>query len=134
MKKRFAVTGVTSAALIMTLATSGPAQALDARAVCATAGALGDVIVFNYDGATDSIVLELGVTDTDRDGHHARVRLITKNVSGTVKRWTWRANTEAMTSLRWRTVAHEDSGIFEVGVQVARFEKDKLLNSCIDWA
>ncbi|MFE2938609.1 hypothetical protein ACFXKG_05965 [Streptomyces sp. NPDC059255] len=49
--------------------------------------------------------------------------------------WTWRSNTSgANTTKEWATTAQSSSGIYEVGVQVARFEGDTLLNSCTDWA
>lgn len=135
LKKRLAAIGVTSAALIATLATSSPAQAADAHAVCATAGAIGDITVFNYGSATRDVAYKVSVTDTDGDDHHVRIRLISKNHAGTVKRWAWHANTGGKnTSKTWTSVAHEDTGIHDVGVQVARFEKNRLLNSCVDWA
>jgi hypothetical protein len=134
MKKRFTIIGVTSAALFTTLVASVPAQAADVAAFCRTTGAVGDILVYNYDSARSSIVLTISVTDTLNDDHHARVRLLTENHAGTVKKWPWRANTDGVQqSKSWNTTATDDSGIFEVGVEVARFEKGERLNSCTDW-
>lgn len=91
--------------------------------------------VYDFSGATDHVRLFIGVTDTRADGHHARVRFLSKDVNGKTKRWPWRANTKGDGKSReWRTTAKNDRGIFAVGVQVARFEGGTILNSCVDWA
>ncbi|MDX3617080.1 hypothetical protein [Streptomyces europaeiscabiei] len=134
MKKRFAAVGITSAALFTTLVTAGPAQAVNVVAFCRTTGAVGDILVYGYDSARTDIILTISVTDTLGDDHHARVRLLTENHAGTVKKWPWRENTAGVQETKsWNTTASESSGIHEVGVEVARFEKNTRLNSCTDW-
>ncbi|MFE3741268.1 hypothetical protein [Streptomyces sp. NPDC059134] len=82
------------------------------------------------------VKVTLSVTDTSADGHHVRVRFVHKTSGGGVTvPWTWRSNTSgANTTKEWDTTARSTDGIYEVGVQVARFEGDTLLNSCTDWA
>ncbi|MFD4814786.1 hypothetical protein ACFWNS_40230, partial [Streptomyces sp. NPDC058418] len=78
----------------------------------------------------------LRVTDTSADGHHVRERFLNKGSGGVeVVPWQWRSNTSgANTTKEWDSTAQSTNGIYEVGVEVARFEGDTLLNSCTDWA
>ncbi|MGW2821493.1 hypothetical protein ACWC24_10870 [Streptomyces sp. NPDC001443] len=135
LKRRIALSScVASSALILGVLSATPASASNVFVSCSTTGANGDVSVSNFDGATDTIVLSLGARDTSADGHHVRVRLITKNQAGTIKYWAWHANYNGAGSTQsWDTYAHDESGIFDVGVQAARFEGDTLLNSCTKW-
>ncbi|WP_432076602.1 hypothetical protein [Streptomyces wuyuanensis] len=74
------------------------------------------------------------MSDTKADGHHARVRFLSKNTHGTVKYWGWRSNLDGTgTTKNWSTTASDSSGLFDIGIQVARFEGNTLLNSCTDW-
>ena len=136
MKKHITMAaGLVSSALFIGLISATPASATDATASCTTTGATGHATVYNFDGATDKITLNLGVYDSLADGHHVRVRLLTKNYVGTTKYWSWHANYDgAGVGKSWDTTATDSNGIFDVGVQVARFEGDSLLNSCTDWA
>jgi hypothetical protein len=76
----------------------------------------------------------MSVSDTAADGHHVRMRLITKNHVGTIKYWAWHANYGGAGTEKWLdTYAKEDSGIFDAGIQIGRFEGDTILNACAKW-
>jgi hypothetical protein len=125
--------GVSAAALV--LGTALPAEAATLLPSCSTTGANGTIRVDNFNGATSRINLSITVYDSLADGHHVRIRLVTKNSVGTVKNWSWRGNYDGEGTFKtWDTYAEDSSGIFDVGVQVARFEGDSLLNYCTDWA
>lgn len=107
-------------------------------ASCSTTGARGSM------GATVpsgdhwpfmEFKIALSVTDTSADGHHVRVRLLTKPVgSQQVFTWPWRSNTAGSgETMSVSTTAQAEYGIEHTGVEVARFEGDKKLNSCTDW-
>ncbi len=77
----------------------------------------------------------LTVTDTKADGHHVRVRYLSKTDPGTTVKWSWHALYDGQgTTLKYPTTARHEYGIVNMGVEVARFEGSKLLNSCTDWA
>lgn len=79
--------------------------------------------------------VEFTLSDIEPDGHHARIRLISKQHNNARKNWPWRKNTTGSgTTKTWRSSASDSAGLFEIGVQVARFEGNRLLNSCTDWA
>ena len=79
--------------------------------------------------------IALSVTDTSADDHHVRVRLLTKPVgSQQVFTWPGRSNTKGNgKTVSVSTTAQADYGIEHTGVEVARFEGDRKLNSCTDW-
>jgi uncharacterized protein YfaS (alpha-2-macroglobulin family) len=78
----------------------------------------------------------LSVTDTSADGHHVRVRYLTKsNVSSAPVKWKWHSLTSGKgTTLNYPTTAQDSNGIIDMGVEIARFEGNSMLNSCTDWA
>ncbi|MFD7441539.1 hypothetical protein [Streptomyces sp. NPDC059909] len=124
------------AALALTVVSSGSAQAAVPTVFrgCSTTGASGGYDANNYYGPDATISLNINLSDTSADGHHVRVRFLSRNVHGTVKYWTWRSNLDgAGTTKNWSTTASDSYGLFDIGVQVARFEGNTLLNSCTDW-
>ncbi|MFI0091022.1 hypothetical protein [Streptomyces bobili] len=74
--------------------------------------------------------------DTLADGHHARARLITEDVNGVIKYWPWHSDTNGANNgyESHNSYAINDSGIFDWGIQVGRFEGSTRLNACADWA
>jgi hypothetical protein len=136
MKKHVAIAmSILSSVALGTLATASPASAATLLARCNTTGASGGSTVPNFGGATDKISVTMSVDDTLADGHHAKIRLLTKNVNGTIKYWQWHRNDDgAGTSKTWNTTATESTGIFSVGVQVARGVGDTVTNSCTAWS
>lgn len=115
----------------------GP-QGAGGTASCSTTGARGSM------GATVpsgdhwpfmEFKIALSVTDTAADDHHVRVRLLTKPVgSQQVFTWPWRSNTKGNgETMSVSTTAQAEYGIEHTGVEVARFEGDRKLNSCTDW-
>ncbi|CAM5662458.1 hypothetical protein SHIRM173S_03690 [Streptomyces hirsutus] len=84
----------------------------------------------------DEFKIALSVTDTSADGHHVRVRLLTKAVgTDAVTTWKWRSLTSGSgNTLTESTTAQSSWGIWATGVEVARFEGDTKLNSCTDWS
>ncbi|MER7724936.1 hypothetical protein [Streptomyces sp. NPDC096323] len=126
---------VGAAALSLVLVASNPASAKDMVADCGTTGAVADVTIYDFNGATDRIDFHMEIKDSLADGHHARARLLTKTSSGAVVYWKWHSDTNGSGN-GWVTLnsyAIDDRGIFDVGIQVARFEGDTLLNSCKAW-
>ncbi|MFB7460125.1 hypothetical protein [Streptomyces sp. NPDC056188] len=136
MKKRFVMTaGILGSVLLVSLATATPASAQTLLARCDTTGASGSLTVPNFYGPTESIALSMTSYDTLADGHHSRIRLLTKNHQGTIKYWQWHVNNDgANSSKTWNTTATESSGIFSVGIQVARGVGDTVSNSCTQWS
>ncbi|MFF5039862.1 hypothetical protein [Streptomyces nigra] len=127
-----------AATTVLTVAFAGQASAATYTASCSTTGARGSM------GATyptgdqwpyEEFKIALSVTDTSADGHHVRVRLLTKPVgSQQVLTWKWHSLTAGSgETLTVSTTAGSSYGIYETGVEVARFEGDTKLNSCTDW-
>lgn len=113
-----------------------PAHAVTSNGACSTSGGFGGVTVDHPPGATDYVPrVVLYVSDSARDGAHMRVRLVTENHEGKNKYWPWRKLTSGFNNTKdWVTSAKESSGIFHVGVQVARYDGNTYLNHCSDWA
>lgn len=135
-RSRIAVAG--AAAAVLTVAFTGQASAATQTASCSTTGARGSM------GATyptgdqwpyGEFKIALSVTDTSADGHHVRVRLLTKPVgSQQILTWKWHSLTSGSgDTYTVSTTAGSSYGIYETGVEVARFEGDTKLNSCTDW-
>ncbi|MFF0795207.1 hypothetical protein [Streptomyces spiralis] len=136
MKKRSKIAVLAATALISLAFTAIPAQASTTYTVdCPTTGASGAATVNGfYSTITGSFGVTLAVYDSSADGHHVSVRLIGKGPGGTPVNWSWHANYDgAGTTQAWNTTAQYSSGLVDVGVQVARFEGDTLLNSCTKW-
>ncbi|MFE3144824.1 hypothetical protein [Streptomyces scopuliridis] len=105
-----------------------------ATASCSTAGASGSSKTVKYSNPRDELPVTLSVKDTSADGHHVRVRFLNKSDGGSIRKWKWRSNKDGNgTTKVWETSAQSSYGIYEKGVEVARFEGDRLLNSCTDW-
>lgn len=124
--------------LMAAMASTGTAQAAvdTGQADCITTGAAGNMGYsqrdYRYDGVYD---ISLGVTDMNADGNHVAVRLITTDSGGVRTNWAWHHWYDgAHTGYTWYTTAQSNNGIAGLAVQVGRFEGDKLLNSCTDWA
>ncbi|MER5468065.1 hypothetical protein [Streptomyces sp. NPDC002685] len=127
--------GISVAALTLavTLPASAEADTLDPS--CSTTGANGTVHVPGFIHGATTIHVGLSVYDSLADGHHVRVRLITKDANKNYTYWKWHANTDGKGALlSWDTTASDGNGIINVAAEVARFEGDTLLNSCTDWA
>ncbi|MFF8896798.1 hypothetical protein ACF082_04830 [Streptomyces lydicus] len=135
MKKRPAAVGAVVAGLLAPLALTTPAHADSSyKAFCNTTGGHGGVTAPSYTGSTDSVYVQMGVYDGSADGHTMRIRLVTKDVNGKNTYWPWHANTKGPgKSLEFTTTANNKSGIFDIGIQVARFEGNKKLNYCSKW-
>ncbi|WP_406269825.1 hypothetical protein OHT93_17220 [Streptomyces sp. NBC_00191] len=131
-----AATATVAAALALTVTTSGSAQAsiVSGYRGCVTTGASGGYDYSNYHGPDAKVAIKFNLSDTASDGHHVRIRFISKNVNGTIKYWAWRSNLDgAHTTKYWSTTAADSSGLFDIGVQVARFKGNTVLNACADW-
>ncbi len=124
------------AAVFLTALGSNPAHAAPVDyAGCATTGASGAVKITNWYNPGEKVGLSFTLSDIKPDGHHVRIRLVSKQYNDARKNWPWRKNTRGSgRSQTWSSSASDSNGLFEIGVQVARFEGNKLLNSCTDWA
>jgi hypothetical protein len=105
-------------------------------ASCSTTGARGSMGATRPSGDRwpyEEFKIALSLTDTSGDGHHVRIRLLTKPVgSQQIFTWPWHSLTTGKgDTLALSTTAQ--SNIAETGVEVARFEGDTKLNSCTDW-
>ncbi|MEV7154613.1 hypothetical protein AB0N77_08295 [Streptomyces misionensis] len=126
-----AATGLTVGAASMSNAASA---ANTMTASCSTTGASGSSVSVYGSDPWGEVKVTLRVKDTSADGHHVRVRYLTKGDSGLVYKWKWHSNTDGSGATKeWETTAWSTYGIYEKGVEVARFEGDTLLNSCVDW-
>ncbi|QFQ98328.1 hypothetical protein F9278_21445 [Streptomyces phaeolivaceus] len=133
MRKSITAAGSIGAALLLTVSMAGSAYA-DSYRGCTTTGASGQVRISNWTDPTAKISIHGELTDTKSDDHHARMRLLTQRADGSIHYWPWRKNTGGVGTSTFDTTAEDsDRGIFEAGVEVARFEKDEKLNSCTDW-
>ncbi|WP_282794800.1 hypothetical protein [Streptomyces sp. CC224B] len=135
VKKTTRAVGVCATALALSAFLPTTANAATLTASCMTTGANGSVRVPNFHGATERIQVGLTAYDSKADAKQARVRLLTKNASGKITYWSWHAAKGGKGTLKsWKTHAKDDRGIFNVGVQVARFDGSHLVNSCTDWS
>lgn len=132
-RKALQLTGTALGALVLTVATSGSAQANPMQAECSTTGAYGYVYSDWY-GSDTRIDFSMTFTDMLADGHHVRARLVTTDVNNVRKNWPWHYNYGGNnTSVDVNSYATNSSGIFNWGIQVARYEGDTYLNSCTNW-
>ncbi|MFJ9894015.1 hypothetical protein ACIQPR_11865 [Streptomyces sp. NPDC091280] len=123
---------------VATIVFSGQASAAE-TASCSTTGARGSMGATYPTGDNwmyKEFSIALSVTDTSADGHHVRVRLLTKGVgTDATTTWKWHSLTSGSgQTLTLSTSAQSDYGIWATGVEVARFEGDTKLNSCTDWS
>ncbi|GGV48429.1 hypothetical protein [Streptomyces griseoflavus] len=134
MNKKVSAVITTAATLAVTAISMSPAHAASYR-WCSTTGANGGVTITNWTDPGATVGLSIGLNDTKADGHHVRVRILSEQSNGKVVYWPWRKHMSgADTGQTWNTSASDDRGLFEIGVQIARFEGDKMLNSCTDWS
>ncbi|MEV7425398.1 hypothetical protein [Streptomyces sp. NPDC091212] len=124
-----------TALMVGTAGTSSAAAAAVTRtASCSTTGASGSSTTVSGSDPYGEVKVTLRVKDTLADGHHVRVRFLSKTSGGVKVTWQWRSNTDGNgTTKVWETTAQTTYGIYEKGVEVARFEGSTLLNSCTDW-
>lgn len=138
MRKNFlTATGVVAAALTLSVATAGSAHAsLDSgMSSCNTTGAFGDMAWDNYWGPGYTINLRLTVTDTQADGNGVGVRLLSKDTWGKIHYWPWHKNTKGYGKTGiWDTTASHANGLFDIGIEVARFNSNGTWrNGCTKW-
>jgi hypothetical protein len=133
MNKKVSAAFTAAATLVVTVIGIGAAHA-DSKRWCSTTGANGGVTIYNWTDPGAKVVLDIGLRDTKADDHHVRIRILSEQHNGKIVYWPWRKHMGgAGTGEQWGTTASDDAGLFEMGVQVARFEGDKMLNSCTDW-
>ncbi|MEU2111885.1 hypothetical protein [Streptomyces sp. NPDC019507] len=135
---KFKAASIAAASIALAGVASAPAVAspnLYWIVQCQTTGSEGFVKYSPISSSTTRIDVRLGVWDEAADGHHSRVRLITKNKYGGIVYYSWRSDTNGANNgkLNWDTYASDTDGIKDVGVQVATYEGDTQLYSCTDW-
>ncbi|MER6558556.1 hypothetical protein ABT300_12560 [Streptomyces sp. NPDC001027] len=134
MKRTARMLGVAAAAMLVATLTTSPAEANAFSPGCTTTGADGFAYVPSFKGAVSTLKLEWHITDTLADGHHARIRFLSKQHDGTIHYWPWHKAAGGKGDHEYAaTTATDSSGIFDIGAEVARFEGDTKLNSCVDW-
>ncbi|MFH8494176.1 hypothetical protein [Streptomyces coeruleorubidus] len=131
-KAKFSMISV-SALLFLGMA-AGPAQAADHYTSCSTTGSSGSMATSGWDTGGRSVPsLVLKVYDEKPDGHHVRIRAIA-GYADTNTYFRWHANYDGYGTYKTiDTYIPEGPQIYSVGVQVATFEGDRLLNSCTRW-
>ncbi|MEV7033174.1 hypothetical protein AB0N99_23510 [Streptomyces sp. NPDC093272] len=86
----------------------------------------------NLKNSTTLTDVNLTVKDTRADGHHVAIRLVTRRSDGTDHNWPWHGvYSGAATSDSWFTTATDSGGIKLVWREVAVFEGDSKLGSCV---
>ncbi|MCX4846775.1 hypothetical protein [Streptomyces sp. NBC_00893] len=117
-------------ATTITSASASPGAVLSAE----TTGAFGDAYV-TFASRTYASKIEFRSVDLLADGHHARLRLITKRSNGVQAAWPWRMNYGGKGAQpEWTTSLTDAQGIAQVRLQVCRAEGDTLLNCAYsDW-
>ncbi|MEU3398812.1 hypothetical protein [Streptomyces filamentosus] len=129
--------GALAAALALTPAPAGPAHAevTSGSAGCTTEGARGRMAWTNYHGPGATVGLTFTLTDTRDDRKSVRVRLLSKDTFGRIHQWGWRTNARGKgTTETWRTSASHPNGLFDIAVEVARFDGNGVhRNSCTTW-
>lgn len=135
MKNKLAATGSIIGALLLAAAATSPAHAVDAsNRACSTTEAAGSIKVENWTGPDATVKIHFKLTNHLTHGHNARIRLVSKETGDKLKTWPWHRNVGGSgTTNTWASTASDDRGLFEIGVQVARFSGDTFLNSCTDW-
>ena len=131
-KAKFSVMAA-SALLFVGMATA-PAQAADYYTSCATTGASGSMATSGWSAGGRSVPsITLKLYDELPDGHHPRIRVIASHADVNTY-YKWRKNTNGYgTYLEWTTNIPSGPQIYSVGLQVANFEGDTLLNYCTRW-
>ncbi|MFF1511485.1 hypothetical protein [Streptomyces sp. NPDC058326] len=75
------------------------------------------------------------MTDIQADGNSVGVRLLSKDTWGKIHYWPWRKNTQGNgKTSAWDTTASHTNGLFDIGLEVARFNSNGTWrNSCTKW-
>ncbi|GGR74427.1 hypothetical protein GCM10010269_11850 [Streptomyces humidus] len=127
--------GVAVTAMLAATLTTSPAQADAFSPGCTTTGADGFIYIPSFNGPVTALKLEWHITDTLADGHHARIRFLSKQHDGTIHYWPWHKAVGGKGDHEYAATTATDSyGIFDIGAEVARYEGDTKLNSCVDWS
>ncbi|MFF8710215.1 hypothetical protein ACF07T_02055 [Streptomyces sp. NPDC015184] len=117
-----------SVAFLSATTTTSASAATGVVLAAETTGAFGDAYV-TFASRTYASNIEFRSVDTLADGHHARLRLITKRSNGDVANWPWRINYGGKGAQpEWTTSLTDNQGIAQVRLQVCRGEGDTLLN------
>ncbi|WP_406368213.1 hypothetical protein [Streptomyces sp. NBC_01546] len=134
--RKAALAASVSFAILATAATAGTAQAESRGTIsCSTTGAEGEVNWSHWASDYSSIDLGLHVIDTAADGHHVKVRFVSENLGHVRTYWPWRSFYDGSgAGQAWYTSAQNGrNGIYILGMQVARYEGNTMLNSRTCW-
>ncbi|WP_329340319.1 hypothetical protein OG866_32705 [Streptomyces sp. NBC_00663] len=132
--KRGVAAALAGAALAVGMAAAPASAEVSATLICDTTGARGVVVVNDWQNGGTSFPVSIAVGDNLADGHHVRVRVVGRAEDGDWIYWPWHANYDGNgTAKSWSSTANFSGGIYDMGVQAARFEGDTLLNYCTDW-
>jgi hypothetical protein len=134
VNKQVKVCAVALAGAVLSVGISAAPASAVTNLYCNTTGATGVSTIENWSSGVTNLDLSLAVQDTKADGHHVRIRLLGKNEGGALITWPWRANYDGRgVTKSWSTTASYSDGLYDVGIQVARYEGEEQLNSCTDW-
>ncbi|MCX5429994.1 hypothetical protein OHU11_20190 [Streptomyces sp. NBC_00257] len=136
--RRTTLGGAILSAALLTATAANPAQAASSVDPvirgCSTAGSSGSITIENWTGPGATVKLSINLYDTAADGHHSRIRLVSKDTFGNRHNWPWRMNYDGQGNGKtWKTTASHTNGLFDLGVDVATFEGDTMQNACSDW-
>ncbi|MGW1746339.1 hypothetical protein ACWCRD_12110 [Streptomyces sp. NPDC002092] len=131
--------GALVAGLALTLGlAAAPAHAADYRysGECETEGASGSIATSGWHrgvGQRTVPSIKLKVYDWVEDGHHVSIRVVAYYADGSKGYYPWHSNYDGYgTSKEFDTSATAGgvSGIWDLGIEVARFEGSHLMNYC----
>ncbi|MET7365557.1 hypothetical protein ABZS61_06935 [Streptomyces sp. NPDC005566] len=107
---------------------TAPASAASYDLNTETTGAFGHGSV-DFNSRTYLSSIHLRSVDTASDGHHVRIRLVTKRNDGTNAYWAWRANYGGHGNQEeWYTSLSDARGVKAILLQTCRAEGTTLLN------
>ncbi|MGA6160409.1 hypothetical protein ACPEIC_44635 [Stenotrophomonas sp. NPDC087984] len=133
-KRTVGALAVTASVLATTFLAATPASAATLIGECSTTGASGGIAVYNFHGSTSHIKVYFRIKDNLADGHHVRIRLITKRADDSTVYWRWHSEYGGKGGdWEFQAPATDNRGIFDVGLQVARAEGSRILNFCSKW-
>ncbi|MFJ3900056.1 hypothetical protein [Streptomyces sp. NPDC090025] len=121
--------------LALTTATPANAETTSGTVGCNTSGAHGEYRYSNYHGPDATVTINFTLTDTAADGNSVRVRMISMDTHGAVTSYPWRVNSGGyLSTSEWQTTASNRGGLFDIGIEVARANKDgSIRNFCTRW-
>src|SRR5215813_12522084 len=108
MRKSLTAAGIVGASLLLAIGISSSAYAADpVYRGCTTTGASGLLRISNWDNPGSTVGIHMEISDTAADGHHVRMRFVSKQTDGKVHYWEWHKNTGGTGTITYNTTASD---------------------------